>query len=421
MSLSNSVVYQRDAVLACRVQVPLLFSDQDRPLPEDPLDAELISAFECPFQMYCELTPCPFGHSPTSQAQETDTDDQVIALRPIPWYFCMDRLLDQCESVVLERINNQLVRCEFGFHPTNEDLIEPDQFTAQLATAVLAFKSLTPIIHRKAPQCVCCFKTIASGMCAMMENCPHRFCGECIATHFEVIRPHMSSVCRACGVASSRIMLWPQPICSRAYQQYLFTIQKRAFGLLVCGQSHVAVHEPVNANQVVVYYKGTLTESKIAAYQLENRSLQTSNSRHHIPSTDACCVICLKSIAASVDRLWAYLENCGHRFCLRCIMTWRTEQAPIDPWTGLKRIDFACPTCRASSGRILVWPEPMVSQTFQHSLFVAQKMCLGLWVNPDCVVSIHEDRATAQLAFICNGQVWIPQDATNSTSASYSS
>ena len=249
----------------------------------------------------------------------------------------------------------------------------------------------------------------------MLENCPHRFCGNCIAYEFETIRPHMNTVCRICGVASSRLMLWPQPICSRAYQQYLFSLQKRAFGLMVSPQSHVAVHESTDTSQVVVYYKGSITESKIAAYQLESRGRAASTPSHHRnPSTDPSCVICLKPIVASVDRLWAYLENCGHRYCVRCIMAWRTEQAPTDPWTGLKRVDFACPTCRAPSARILVWPELVVNQVFQHSLFSAQKMCFGLWMNASTSVSIHEDRATTSLAFICNGQVWIPQDANNS-------
>lgn len=391
--------------------------------PNEALNAHLLATLECPYHERCELTGarCPFAHRrPATATTELPTDD----LRPIPWYYCMDHLLSRCQSIEMRRSN--LVRCEFGFHPTNADLEDHDLFVSKMASMVLTGHFASVRISSK---CATCQQNL-SGVCVLLERCSHRYCIRCYNRDFQpdnTILGLGDFVCRRCPVTSKRVMVWPNAAISQTYQQLLFSLQRRAFGLMTGRRSHALVRDQLLTEEggglTIRYQKDGRTPLK--KYFLTSRDFRSTQTRQQSPAASAAaapstqqanpvindeCSICLRHISASPGRLWAYLENCPHRFCIRCLLHWREQRALVDPLTRVKSIEFNCPTCRTKAARILIWPSSINIASFQKELFSCQKKCFGLWVSPQTSISIHEAPrlVTDNLVFICNSIVWLP-------------
>ena len=248
--------------------------ESDRPLPptEDPLDPNVLTTFQCPFQQdfdfpFCDSDNCPFGHLP--QPDETTT------LRTVPQYLCLDRLLDRCASQNVEHINEQLVRCENGFHISTDDM-DIDLLIDQMASVLVNRKSLirdTGTSSRMEPiTCVVCLKTVPSspdGLHAFLENCPHHFCAKCIIDWRKRQEPQFRRQfktefgCPTCRKLNCRIMLWPRRTTSNAQRLRLFALQKRCFGLMVEPQTEASVQELYAPNQFLVSYKGNIITGRI--------------------------------------------------------------------------------------------------------------------------------------------------------------
>lgn len=378
--------------------------------PEERLNAHFLATFVCPFFDQCEFHACPFAHRPPPTERETFSND----LHPIPWYYCMDHLLQQCRSVTLRQRGSQLIRCEFGFHPKNEDLDDADQFKNRMALALLSGEFLPQIQSPNFSVCAIC-NTRIEGNCVILENCSHRFCIHCSNSEYHVFTVLLTRdiVCGICHTISRRLMYWPTTALSNSYRKLIFSLQRRAFGLMIGLGSQVLVSDKlVTDGQILIRFR-KIGRRITRTYRLENRvepQESPTSPLLDIDTTNEQCDICLKNIDASPERLWAYLENCPHRFCIRCLLQWRLRQAPVEPISGLQSIDFSCPTCRTEAARILIWPTALDNLHFRQFLFRVQKLCCGLNVSAKTTITVHEvSRLFEDLAFICGRDtLWVP-------------
>ena len=272
---------------------------QDRPLPEEPFDQDALSNFQCPFQVTsnrCWLLTsmtCPFGHQPRPPLEQ-------IELQPVPWYVCLDRLLNCCESNQIERITPQLVRCENGLHVDPIDLIDREHFAQRLAFAVLSGKGSAALDTIRLPKCCKCKQTISTTkdeFCGFLENCSHRLCAKCVEAwraNWGQCEPREVNVfifskkgileinfvlhlclqlleesqlmCPVCLIDSSRILLWPEPFCSQSYKTHLFAMQKACFNVFVKPQTGVSIHDVPGNGRFTVIYKGSLFLGELITY-----------------------------------------------------------------------------------------------------------------------------------------------------------
>lgn len=229
----------------------------DRPLPEEPFSAQALAIFKCPFEEMtaspkCTRSDCPFTHGRTYQ----DEDKELV--RTLPWYFCLDRLLGQCESTEIQRLGDSLVRCQFGFHPSEGDLTDASSFTRQMAEAVLGgFHSTLAVSASLACDCQLPYTAPFIGL---PERCSHVICANCCLELNKRLRkkedPKMNLHCTLCGTVSHRLLFWPTANVSRAYREFLFANQKKAFGLLVAPEVRVALRQVPHSQDIVLTYKG---------------------------------------------------------------------------------------------------------------------------------------------------------------------
>lgn len=389
-----------------RILVPQVM----RPPVEERLNANLLATLKCPFFKQCEFQECPFAHeSPPSREEVRFNNDS----HPIPWYFCMDHLLYECQSARYQQSGSRLVRCQFGFHPGNEDLEDADLFKSRMAFALLSGE----LFPRQAQtqtfsHCAIC-NTRMTRNCTILENCSHRFCTVCSSREFHAFTVLLNRdiICGFCNVTSKRIMYWTATAISNSYRRVIFSLQRRAFGLMIGSGSQVVVSDQLLTDgKVLIQYRqfdGRMTKM----YCIESREEPQESPTSPLVSTTSSdqCYICLENIAASPERLWAYLENCSHRFCLRCLLEWRARRAPVELFTSFQSIAFSCPTCRAKAGRILAWPAALNNPNLRQFLFDVQKLFCGLRVSSQTSISVHEVSHTLEdLAFICNNIAWIP-------------
>lgn len=119
----------------------------------------------------------------------------------------------------------------------------------------------------------------------------------------------------------------------------------------------------------------------------------------------AICAICMKTIPSGPDGFFAYLENCTHVFCGRCIIAWRHQQTTTEYRSTLFLIDFNCPSCRAPSARILLWPQLELNLKERSTIFRMQKHGFGLFVNAKVGVTI-EERPNDECTLIFNKKLF---------------
>lgn len=256
----------KTSVLADEADDLAFIDTQDRPLPptEEPIELTVLAGFQCPFQkdftkFDCnDGKKCPFGHW-------KETANKPASLRPLPGYFCVDRLLDQCGSPNIEHLNEGLLRCENGLHPRNDDLTDLESLIDQLATVVLGRRPSER--SASGASCVFCLKPLPSsfdGLDGLLENCSHVFCSECISQwrRSKQVRsqtPFLDFECPTCRVPSSRILFWPPnyPL-SSTDKKRIFALQKRVFGLMVGPKISTSIQEIENGDKFVITYQSNI-------------------------------------------------------------------------------------------------------------------------------------------------------------------
>ena len=217
-------------------------------------------------------TECPFGHRKDG------------LLREIPPYICFNHLIggpNQCQNQLIGGSwdnSNDMVRCVDGFHPTLEELVDLDHLHQKMAQSILLHDKkllstnrdvengdslfLSPAIeptnseissfstsendnhYPQSHQCTVCLEHFQepstshhsnSTNFAILQNCPHIFCADCIITWQKGPRPDGRSgpnrQCPMCRTISPRVMICQRLPRSPEEKRKLFDQQYKCFRL----------------------------------------------------------------------------------------------------------------------------------------------------------------------------------------------
>lgn len=233
-------------------------------LPEKSLDVDVLATFKCPFgnkrnnqpRVRCPFAGCLFGH-------QEPTDGGVLQV--IPWFWCLDRLLNRCTATTVLRLSESLVRCPYGFHVSVDDLIDRETFSRKMARAVLTGKTAASLPGTVWPTISCfnCHHALVpstSSYCGLLENCSCVLCKNCAQVLNRTLAnsPTAHLIFCPCTRArqhraySTRFLLWPTWHVSSSYRQYLFHTIKNNFGLAVSSATDTFIEHLPERHQLQI-------------------------------------------------------------------------------------------------------------------------------------------------------------------------